>query len=377
MERRTKRCRVCQQDLPITAFGKHKKSSDGRRNTCKRCRGAVESRDRSIPARSAVDLLFPVEPPLPLDKPYYVMAAVSQYLRDAHDNSAVALSIAEDGATLRVRMYGSSRPLWFTDSSSEWAPLAVEAAGGLIGATLRVENSFHTLGTPVVEPLRECMVLRGSILRKHGKKTALDTIRRRLLVGGILCDIEQAGEPSIVRTGSFDNSHARAIRTPIIVRVDTMQMGLQVQAVPFAPGGRYGGGVLVPATLQEFRRVDASGLLTTGEACKRLGIAEHTLDRLLQGFFYQRIYNGQRRYLDDVVLERVREKARFIRARSAIPQAGKRWTEEEQRVVWDAIMGRTTLKEAADRLGRSYCAVKMQKICAMREARGANVVAVS
>jgi hypothetical protein len=355
-----KTCNVCKDNLPNISFPPRKGA------VCQPCLNAL-ARRRSLAAFEAsvqtVDVVFPVDwghPP----SPYRLMSALSRMCQAIHGNGAVGI-LAKPGS-LRLRLFAGDRPVWMNNKNHEWTPLRIQDLPPLVDTSIFVDGKRYRLGTPVVERLRPCRCLRVVAVQKHDRKTKKEeTLRRRLLAGGVLSLVVRDGSDHKIQTGSRRSQERNyTVCTELCVFTSTERDGLVAQMVPIGPGGRYGGGICLAVPGDHDLTISKAGLLTPKEVSAELGVDHTTIQYWMRRLGYDWISRGNGRYFDESILSRLRDSIPTLRLRQDAPKSNQRWTAHELEMLraW-MDLGRSW-PDLASRIGRAAkaCSCKATRV---------------
>lgn len=357
-------CRICS-----TTEGPFRAHST---TICQRCdneRARSERLASFAEQIQTVDVLVPCAPTLPQQRAYQAMSAITRRMDCVHDNGAVAMLI--EPGQIRFRLFAGSMPSWMTDTNHRWEPLKVADFAAIAEREIDVHGSIHALGIPAVERLRPARVLRLLAMQKHNQRQTkqTETIRRRLLAGGVLCVVARDGEPYSVQTGGAEvqeQNHTTCSQLRVLTA--TARDGLVAQTRPIGAGGRFGGGVCVAMPDDHSLSILPTGLRGLKAAAAEIGSDEHTVQHWMRALGYDWIHAGHGRWFDDVLITRLREKIPSLAWRVGAPRTRHLWTDDEERAVWDAITGRAPWADVAKQVGRTIKACRIKAVYLRREA---------
>ena len=357
-------CRICS-----TTEGPFRAHSTTICQRCDNARARQERLARFVREIQTVDVIVPCEPSIRPEHAYHAMSAITRRVDAVHDNGAVAVVI--ESGQIRFRLFAGAMPSWMTDTNHRWEPMRVADFSPLVDRDLDLQGSIHRCGVPVVESLRPSRCLRMVAMQKHNQRKTrqTETVRRRLLAGGVLCMVARDGDPYRAQTGSADaqeQNHTEC--TPLRIFTATERDGLVAQMRPIGAGGRFGGGVCIALPEQHDLTILPSGLRGLKAVSREIGVDEHTIQNWMRKLGYDWIHTGHGRWFDDVMVERLREKIPSLAWRVGAPKTRKLWTDAEERIVWDAIMGRASWSDVAAKVERTSKACKIKAIYLRREA---------
>lgn len=353
-------CRICK-----TTTGPFRARSTTLCTACDNARARADRLARLQSSIDTVDVVIPCEPTLEPLQAYHAMSAIVRRMDAIHDNGAVAVVI--EPGQIRFRLFTGAMPCWMQESNHRWEPIKIADFSTLVDWQLDLQGERYQLGTPTVEQLRPCRVLRIVAMEQHGERKTKqhETLRRRLLAGGVLSVVAFDGAPYVIQTGGANVQERNfAVCTPLRIYTATERDGLVAQSRPIGRGGRYGAGVAVALPEDHDLTIPTQGLRTLKNVVAELQIDTNTVQYWMRRMGYDWLHAGHGRYFDDVVVQRLREAAPVLKWRQNGPRTRQYWTEEEELAIWDGIERRAEWKTVAQRVGRSYraCILKARHL---------------
>lgn len=340
-----------------------------RKKDCNICRECYNGRYRAYRLAAfaeqieTVDVVLPVTPSLHASQAYHLMSALTRRVDAIHDNGAVGI-IFEPGA-IRLRLFAGEMPSWMTDKSHRWQPLKIADIAPLVEREIDVHGEVHHLSVPTVERLQPCRVLRIVAQHKHNQKRTpqAETVRRRLLAGGVLCQVVRDGEPYLTQTGgAFVQEKNVTTCTPLRVLCATERDGLIAQTRPLGAGGRYGGGFAVRLDGDHGIEIPKTGLRRLRDVVRELGVDQHTIQSHMRALGYDWLHAGHGRYFDEAIMQRLRERIPSLEWRKEAPRTRHYWTDDERAAVWRVITGQASYADAAQAVGRTRQACRLMAV---------------